>query len=65
MYPIQVEFRYYSNSTTPVYKTFETVEELNQFLLFMPIELRADAEVFVHIENSSELMEDYLYRLLQ
>jgi hypothetical protein len=65
MNPYQVEFRYYKSSDTPAYKSFESIEELNQFLLFMPIELRADAEVFVHVQDTSELMEDYLYRLLK
>ncbi len=65
MNPFVVEFRYYNNSEQAVVKSFESAEEMNQFLLFMPYELKQDAEVFVRVSGTQHLMEDYLYTLLK
>ncbi len=61
----RVEFRYYNNSDQSSVKAFESLEEMNQYLLFMPIELRQDAEVYVWIQDHQELMEDYLFNLMK
>lgn len=61
----RVEFRYYNNSEQSSVKAFESLEEMNQYLKFMPIELRQDAEVYVWIQDHHELMEDYLFNLMK
>jgi hypothetical protein len=61
----RVEFRYYTNSEKVAVKSFESLEEMNQYLMFMPIELRQDAEVYVWMKDTSMLMEDYLFNLLK
>jgi hypothetical protein len=57
----QVEFRYYTNSQKFSMMAFDSLEEMHQHLLYMPQELKVDAEIFVHINGERFLMEDYLF----
>ena len=65
MNPYQVEFRYYTNSETFSVKTFKSLEEMHQYLLYLPQDLKVDTEIFVHINDEKMLMEDYLYTLMK
>lgn len=61
----QVEFRYYTDSQKFSMMAFDSLEAMHQYVLFMPYELKRDAEIFLHIEGQRHLMDDYLVDVLK